>query len=433
MTKPRIVIVGGGAGGLELATKLGKKLGRKALAEIILIDTSPAHLWKPRLHEVAAGVLNANVDELSYAAHGHHCHFRYILGRMHGLDRTGRTIKLAEHRHQGQRVLPERDIAYDYLVLALGSQTNDFGTLGAQEHCIFLDSRRAAERFHQAFLNVYLSASHTGPEQTPQAFNIAIVGAGATGVELAAELNHTAHQLHHYGFDGIEPENVTITIIEAAERVMPALSEKASAAIQRQLEKLRIRVLSGERVTEVTEDAVITESGKKIPSQLKVWSAGIKAPAFLSSLDGLEANRINQLVVTPTLQTTGDARIFAIGDCAHYLPPGSDRPVPPRAQAASQQASLLAKSLPALIDGGAPLTFHYRDKGSLISLSKNGSVGQLMGNLSSDFTFEGKIARLFYITLYRLHQIALHGVFKTGLLLLRDRLNLRTGPTMKLH
>ncbi|TQV80066.1 NAD(P)/FAD-dependent oxidoreductase [Exilibacterium tricleocarpae] len=439
MNQSRIVIVGGGAGGLELATKLGKKLGRKKKAEIILIDASPVHLWKPRLHEVAAGVLNANIDELSYAAHGRHCHFRYVLGRMHGLDRKAQTVKLAAHcddavnAPEDRQILPEREVRYDYLVLALGSQTNDFDTAGAREHCIFLDNRRAAEHFHQSFLNVYLRASQKNTDRQPQKFAIAIVGAGATGVELAAELNHTAHQLNHYGFDGIKPENVEITLIEAADRVMPALSEKASAAIARQLQKLNIRILSSERVTEVTDSAVITGSGKTIPAQLKVWSAGIKAPALLGSLDGLEANRINQLAVTSTLQTTRDQRIFAIGDCAHFQPPNSDRPVPPRAQAASQQASLLVRALPALLNGSALPEFRYRDKGSLISLSRHSSVGQLMGNLSGDFTFEGKLARLFYITLYRLHQIALHGVFKTGLLLLRDRLNHRTGPTMKLH
>lgn len=433
MNKPRIVIVGGGAGGIELATKIGKKLGRRNKAEIILVDANPTHLWKPRLHEVAAGVINASFDELSYAAHGQLNGFKFILGRMISVDRETKNIRLSAHFDGDVEVMGERDMSYDSLVLSLGSQTNDFGTKGAQDHCIFLDQRKAAEAFHQSFLNVYLRASQAKKANDDTHFSIAIVGAGATGVELAAELEHTANALTHYGFDGIDPKNVTITIIEASDRVMPALTTKASSAIHRQLEKLDIQVLTGELVVEVTDKSLITKSGKVIDAALKVWSAGIKAPALLADIEGLESNRINQLVVLPTLQTSADESIFAIGDCAQCPQPGADRPVPPRAQAASQQAALLAKSFIGQCSGKSLLTFKYRDKGSLISLSKKGSVGQIMGNLSGDFTFEGKIARLFYVTLYRLHQIALHGYVKTMLLVFRDKLNKQTGPTLKLH
>ncbi|MBA55307.1 MAG: FAD-dependent oxidoreductase [Pseudomonadales bacterium] len=428
----RIVIVGGGAGGLELATLLGNKAGKKGQAEITLVDANMTHLWKPRLHEVAAGVLNADVDELNYVAHAQRHHFKFIMGRMCNLDRGKKQLILEPHIEGNEEILPQRTIHYDTLVISIGSNTNDFGTKGASEHCIFLDKRAAAEAFHRKFLNEYLKASQD-PSDESKHCNIAIVGAGATGVELAAELNHSAHELVDYGFDQIKPENLTITIIEAADRVLPVLSEKASAAILRQLKELNIQVLTNEMVTEITADGLHTKSGKFVPAFLKVWSAGIKAPEFLNGIAGLESNRINQLVVTNTLQTTRDENIFSFGDCAQCPRQDTDTPVPPRAASAHQQAKLLAKSLHRRLEGKDPLPFVYQDKGSLISLSKKGSVGNIMGNLSKDFTFEGKVARFMYITLYRMHQFTLHGVFRTLLLILRDRINRRASPTLKLH
>lgn len=425
----RIVIVGGGAGGAELATLLGNHLGKRKKAEIVLVDANRTHFWKPRLHEVAAGVMDAEADELDYMVHSKKHHFTFKLGRFTGLDRENKRIVLAPLLDQGEEILPERELAYDSLVISVGSQTNDFGTKGASDHCIFLDKRNAAEAFHRQFLNVYLKASQKENTQ----FNIAIVGAGATGVELAAELNHAAHQLVHYGFDGIKPENVSITIIEAANRVMPALSERASKAIHRQLGNLNVQVLIQEMVTEVTDDALYTASGKVIQASLKVWSAGVKAPDFLNGIGGLSCTRANQIIVTPELQSKDDESIFAFGDCASCVLEGQERALPPRAQVASQQAKYLARSFKARFANKPVADFVYKDKGSLVSLSKQGTVGNLMGNLSKDFTFEGKIARFIYISLYRLHQKTLHGYFTTGLLILKDLISKKTGAKIKVH
>lgn len=432
MSLHRILIVGGGAGGLELATLLGNKVGKKKQAQITLVDANMTHLWKPRLHEVAAGVLNADVDELNYVAHGKRHHFNFVMGRMSGLDRANKQLILAPHRDNDEEILPERRLPYDQLVIAIGSNTNDFGTKGAADHCIFLDRRKAAEDFHRKFLYEFLKASQD-QSANPKHCNIAIVGAGATGVELAAELNHSATELVEYGFDQIKPEDLTITLIEASDRVLPVLSESASAAILKQLQQLNIQVLTNEMVTEITSDGLHMKSGKFVPAYLKVWSAGVKAPDFLNGIGGLETNRINQLVVKNTLQTTLDESIFALGDCAQCPRQDADTPVPPRAQSAHQQAVLLAKSLRGNLQGKALESFIYQDKGSLISLSKRGSVGNIMGNLSKDFTFEGKIARFMYVTLYRMHQYTLHGPFRTLLLMVRDRINRRASPTLKLH
>lgn len=214
----RIVIVGGGAGGLELATRLGRTLGKRGKAQVTLVDANLTHIWKPLLHEVAAGSLNSSEDELNYVAQAKWNHFEFQLGRMQGLDRAGKRVRLAALVDEnGVELVPERDIAYDTLVIAVGSTTNDFGTEGAAEHCIFLDTRAQAERFHRQLLGQYLRA-HTGHDANNNAVSIAIIGAGATGVELAAELHHAAQMLAAYGLDRIRPEDLHISLVEAGPR-----------------------------------------------------------------------------------------------------------------------------------------------------------------------------------------------------------------------
>ena len=429
----QIVIVGGGAGGLELATRLGRTLGKRGQAKITLVDANLTHIWKPLLHEVAAGSLNSSGDELNYVAQAKWNHFEFQLGRMCGLNRSERRISLAATLDDdGQQLMPARELSYDSLVIAVGSTTNDFGTQGAAEHCLFLDTRAQAERFHRQLLSHYLRA-HASQSETTELIDVAIVGAGATGVELAAELHHAAHELAAYGLDRIRPENMRITLIEAGPRVLPALPERISQPVHKTLEKLGVTVLTSSAVSQVTADALHTVQGQVIPASLKVWAAGIRAPDFLKDLDGLESNRINQLQVRPTLQTTRDDNIFAFGDCAACPQPGSEHNVPPRAQAAHQQASLLAKALKLRIDGKALPEYRYRDYGSLISLSTFSAVGNLMGNLTGSVMLEGWLARMFYISLYRMHQVALYGMTRTLLMMLGDRIGRGTEPRLKLH
>jgi NADH dehydrogenase len=429
----RIVIVGGGAGGLELATGLGKTLGKRGTASVVLVDANLTHIWKPLLHEVAAGSLNSYEDELNYVAQAKWNNFQFQLGRMTGLDRANKQLHLAATLDEdGNELVPARSLEYDSLVISVGSTTNDFNTQGAAEHCLFLDTRKQAERFHQQLLNRYLRA-HAGQTDATEEVTVAIVGAGATGVELAAELHNAAHELAAYGLGRIKPENLRITLIEAGPRVLPALPERIGGPVHKTLEKLGVTVLINAAVSEVTADSLITANGQVIPATLKVWAAGIRAPMFLKDLDGLESNRINQLQVRPTLQTTRDDNIFAFGDCAACPQPGTDRNVPPRAQAAHQQASLLIKSLKLRIEGQSLPAYKYRDYGSLISLSSFSAVGNLMGNLMGSVMLEGWLARMFYVSLYRMHQMALYGMFRTAMLMLSSRIGKGTEPRMKLH
>ncbi|KIZ40399.1 MULTISPECIES: NAD(P)/FAD-dependent oxidoreductase [Rhodopseudomonas] len=430
----RIVIVGGGAGGLELATALGDKFGRGDKARITLVDRSRTHIWKPLLHSIAAGSLRRSQHELNYMAQAHWHHFHYRLGEMTGLDRDARTIKLAPVQDdEGREVSPEASIGFDTLVIAVGSVTNDFGTPGAKEFAVPLETPEQASRFNRRLVNACLRAQHQSTPVTPGQLHVAIIGAGATGTELAAELHHTAREIIAYGLDKIDPEHdLKIVLIEATPRILPALPERISAATLALLQELGVEVRTGARVAEVLADGVRLADGELIPSELVVWSAGVKAPDFLHEIGGLETSRINQLVVRQTLQTSRDDAIFALGDCAACARPGFEQNIPPRAQAAHQQAEFMIAQLSRLIEGEPLQDFVYKDFGSLVSLGKFSTVGNLMGFVvGRSFMIEGYFARFMYRSLYKMHEAALHGRGRTLLGLFSS--SARPAPTVKLH
>jgi NADH dehydrogenase len=432
----RIVVVGGGAGGAELATRLGDTLGASGRARVTLIDRARTHLWKPLLHEFAAGTMDLDHHALDYLAQARWHHFGFQLGEMDALDRGRKVVLVAPTPDEdGRQLIPRREIPYDTLVIAVGSTSNDFGTPGAREHAISLDRADQAELFHRRLIDACIRANSQREPLRPEQLNVAIIGAGATGVELAAELHKSTRELVAYGLDRIDPEkDVHLTIIEAAPRILPAVPERLSKAAAELLRGLNVQVLAGERVTEVAADGVTTAAGRKIPAELTVWAAGIKAPDFLRDIAGLETNRLNQLVVTQTLQTTRDPDVFAIGDCASCPWPGHERPVPPTAQAAHQQSSHLARMLPRRIAGGPVAPWGYRDFGSLVSLGEYSTVGTLMGFVSGkSMRVEGWFARLMYISLYKMHLLALHGFVGVALDTLSRALKRSTEPQVKLH
>ena len=442
----RIVIVGGGAGGLALATRLGKNLGKKKLADITLIDAARTHVWKPLLHQLAAGSFDTHAEEIEYLAQARWNHFKFRLGKLAGLDRTHKTVQLAaSHDSSGREITPAQSLGYDTLVIAVGSQTNDFGTPGAAEHTIKLDSPQAAKRFNERLVNACIRAQTVPRPEGSGLLTVTIVGGGATGVELAAELHAAARILGSYGFENINPEkDLEIVLVEAGPRLLAQLPDRLGHAAEKELRKLAIDVHTGEKVVEVTESSLKMASGKVIQSTLAVWAAGVKAADFLKTLgsnvgdsgadsEPLETNKLNQLLVNGNLQTSRDSSIYAFGDCAACQQPDGTQ-VPPRAQSAYQQAMYLAQALPKLAAGNAVKPFVYTDQGSLVSLAEYSSVGSLMGSLSrGSFFIEGQVAKLMYWALHKQHQLALGGFKKTVLITLSEMIDRTHRPRIKLH
>ncbi len=434
----RIVIVGGGAGGLPLATRLGERHGRKGPVRVTLVDRNATHVWKPLLHEVAAGRMDADAHDLDYPALAHWHGFRFVQGALAGLDRAHRRITLdAVHSTDGEEILPRRTLEYDTLMICVGSVSNDFGVPGVEQHAVSLDMPEDAERFHRRLIAACVRADARAAAGEPAQVHIVIIGAGATGVELAAEIRQTTRAHAGYGLDHLDPaRNIRLTLLEASPRILPQLNERLSTAAAELLARLDVDVRAAQRVTAVDTEGVRTMSGEFFRADLVVWAAGIMAPPVLRTLDGLEVNRANQLVVGPTLQTTRDPEIFAFGDCAAAPWLGHPGPMilPPRAQVAHQQATLLAKSMKSRLAGRPLPEFHFHDFGSLVSLGELSAVGTLMGRLiGGSMIIQGLIARIMYASLYKMHQVSIHGVLRVALDSMSRLLRERLEPRVKLH
>ena len=427
--RPRIVIAGGGNAGMLLATKLGDRLGKHHRADIVLVDPNLAHIWKPMLHEFAAGSADARQEKLSYVAHADRHHFQYWPGALQALDRASRRVTLAPFAlPDGAEDLAERTFDYDVLVMAVGSQANDFGTDGVAEHCHFIDDLDQAHVFNEHLRSAMMRASANGSDLA-----VAIVGGGSTGVELAAQISQVFDIAGSYGAGDLR-DRLRMTLIESGERILASFPEHISQLANEELKRLRIEVLTDAKVVTADDSGFQLASDRRIEARLRVWAAGVKAPALLASLDGLETARGNRLTVSPSLQTTTDPQIFALGDCASLTPAGADRPLPSTAQVARQQTLHLAKHLPALLDKASPIPdFAYRDYGSLVSLGgyeAYGTLGQY-GFFKGGF-LKGRFAQLSHAMLYRLHQIDLHGFWRGSLVWLAGDLNRVVQPRIRL-
>ncbi len=427
------LIVGGGAGGLELACKLGRKLGR---GKVTLVDTQLDHVWKPSLHEVAAGTIDAGKEGLSYLMLGHDNGFDFILGAMTGLDTDARHITVGEVLgNDGDPLLPERRLSYQSLVIAVGSTANYFGIPGAEEHAIALNDAPGAERFRYRMLKALAGADQRKRAGAAAGIDIVIIGGGSTGVELAAELREASKMLVTYGFRQLDPDkDVRLTLLEGAPRILPPLPDKVAAEAASMLASRNVTVHADCKVASVTADHVEDESGTRYPADLCVWTAGIKAPAFLTQI-GLPTTDNDLLEVDSQLRVKGEEEIYALGDCA-FLEDEEGQRIPPRAQTATQQADYLLKRLVSRDQGRTPdeKPYVYRDRGSLVSLGSDGTVGNVTGPLSkSSWLVGGLFARTMYIGLHLMHHKALMGTLRTGVLALARLLVRRTKPLVKLH
>jgi len=418
-----IIIVGGGAGGLELAARLGRALGRvEGPQRILLVDRTIFHLWKPSLHEVAAGSLDSRQEGLSYPLLARRNHFSFALGDLTGLDTAQKRLQLAEIMDDDGRILiPPRTLEYRRLILAIGSGSNLFDVPGAAKHAHLLENVADAEAFNRRLTSAFLASAYASGER----LDITIVGAGATGVELSTELIE-GHRALSASLNTHQRFTLGVTVIEAGPRILASLSETVAAKAAQELERRGVTLSVNTKVDEVMAEGLQT-SGGWIRSDLTVWAAGVLASAHNRGF-GLETNRLNQFVVNDRLKTS-TPEVYALGDCAQA--PWRGGFVPARAQAAAQQAKYLAH---VLLKEGDPGPFAYRDRGSLVSLGRKGGVGSLMGGLAGpNFLIEGWLARQAYVGLHLDHYRTVIGLRRTSLLALSRLLMRRVSGQLKLH
>lgn len=438
----KIVVVGGGAGGLELAIRLARLTRPGGRARVTLVDRRPTHIWKPRLHEIAAGLLVAAQEEAGYAAQAQRHGFDFILGEVDGLDPDRREISIAATPYPaddriaaalGGDLLPARPIVYDTAILAIGSTVNDFGVPGVREHCYTLDAPVEAERLHRALL-ARAARVKAGVQPT---LHVAIVGAGTTGVELAAELRNAAGRLSQYQ-SLLRTDQLCITLLEAADRPLPGSTREVSGYARDMLAAHQVELRFNAKVVRVERDAISLEDGATIAADLFVWASGVKAQQLAQPVEDVRRVQNGRLAVDPKLRVLrSDGRVveglYALGDCA-AAPLGDGGVVGATAQAAHQQAGLLARSIARQLRGRDPLDFQYRYRGTLVSLGEGSAVGDLPGPSGrGDLRVSGLGAKLAYAGLYEAHLAELFGVWRTAALALSGALRRSAQPAIKLY
>lgn len=427
-------MVGGGAGGLQLVSKLAKTLARQGKAEIVLVDEVLSHVWKPSLHEYAAGTKGGDV-EISFLEHANRNGYSFRLGRFAGVDFATKAVRLDPVVDaENALIAPAQRIKYDYLVLAIGSRSNDFGCKGVAENCWFLDTPAQARRLQSELLNLCLRFETGVFGDEKRDLNVCIVGGGATGVELSAELREATEQLGFHGIDRLRvPHSFNITLLEAGPRLLAALPEEIAQKVSQKLDKIDINVRTGAMVAQVLENAVHLSDGTELASEMTIWAAGIKAPEVLSDPSVYPCASLGRLKVDQTLLVEGKDDVFAFGDCAECDWPQMDTVLPPRAQVAAQQAQFLSTQLTRAIEGEPLFSFRYVDRGSLVSIANSSAVGAFMGKAFGTFTIEGWFARMSYRYLHFAHEAAVQGWFRAALKLAVAKAMKRIRPQLKLH
>lgn len=429
MSEPmRVVIVGGGVAGMEVATGLGRSLGKRGTAQITLVDRSLSHVWKPMLHIFAAGTARPDRQKIDFLAHAEANGFRFWPGLLLGVDRAAKQVSLATFsdpgRPGGEHVVV--NLPYDALVIAIGSRANDFGTPGVTEYCMTIDDLTEAEAFHDRLRRHVFAALQPGRD-----LDVAIVGGGATGVELAAELKRAIDLISGYGSPALR-QKLRLTLIESGPRVLPAFPDHVAKAATQTLVQLGVDVRTGVMVTGADETGFTLKDGSRIEAELKVWAAGVKAPEVLAGIEGLERSKTGQLVVDQSLQTTRDKAIFALGDSASQTDPVSHRPVPATAQAARQQAQHFSRYFPGWRPGQPMRPFQYREKGAIVSLADYNGWGTLGRYTFGGGRLHGLSARLADELLYRQYQLRLLGPMHGALAWLVDMLDRFVSPPVRL-
>lgn len=427
-----IVIAGGGTAGLQLAARLGKRLGKRGLANIVLMDRYRTHLWKPLLHEVAAGKLEPYIHHTSFALQARRYGFRFVQGEFTSLNRDNRTLAITTAGSDGATYATA--LTYDTLVLAIGGTTQYFGVPGASEHALALDSVPGAEYARTQIVDALRRvSSQAKAADRPARASVAIVGAGATGVQLAAQVRQMSRVLSQYGIHSLDPDCGTeIRLLEASGSILPGMDHRLADRTTAELQAQGIQILLNTRVTEVRPDCLHVAGAAPVTADVTIWTAGVTVSPVLSNI-GLQVTRNGRVRVGDTLQTLEDEHIYALGDCASFRPAGELAELPTRAQVAHQQAIYLARALPRALAGKPVARFKFQDRGSVISLADDKALCHLLAPGASDgWQVQGALAKLVHAVIYRRHVLAIQGFVRAVAMTLSQRLERLLGVGYRL-
>lgn len=391
MVPHRVVIIGGGFGGLHAARMLAR-----APVEVTLVDRRNFHLFQPLLYQVATGGLSpANIAAPLRSIFRRQRNVKVLLGEVTDIDLDARRV-----------VMQEGQLPYDSLIVATGSHQSYFGHDRWRELAPPLKTIEDATEIRSRVLTAFETAEREAdPDRREQWLTFTVVGAGPTGVELAGAVAEIAQHTLRHDFRTIEPEHAKIVLVDALPRILPSYPEELSAKARRQLEQLGVVVDTGRMVTDVAEDHVRVKcDGREetIPTRTVLWCAGVQASGLaprLAEQAGVETDRPGRVPVGNDLTVAGHPETYIIGDMARCI--GDDgQPLPGVAQVAIQQGKHAARSIVAKLRGQTSPPFHYRDLGSMATIGRNRAVAMV-----GRWRFSGYLAWLAWLLVHLMKMV----------------------------
>lgn len=360
--RPTIVIVGAGFGGLRAARRL-----RSAPVRVILLDRRNHHLFQPLLYQVAtAGLEPEQIAKPIRAILRGQLNLEFRLAEVEAIDFQTRAVRTTAG-----------DIHYQYLILAAGGATDFFGKPGVRQHGFGLKDLRDAVAIRNQILCVFEAAAlETDPARRKALLTFTIVGGGPTGVETAGALSELVHLVLARDYPGLDLSQVEIILLEAGDRLLPGMPPSLSAAARATLERKQVRVRLGAVVDDYDGQSVAFVGGERMACRTIIWAAGARAAPLADRLD-LPTGRQGRILVEPTLQVPGRPAAFVIGDVA-YLE-ADRRPLPMMAPVAVQMADTAVENVLRLMRNEPPLSFRYRNPGSLATIGRNAAVAHIRG------------------------------------------------------
>lgn len=360
--KPTVVIVGAGFGGLRAARRLGDSDAR-----VVLVDRHNYHLFQPLLYQVAtAGLETEQIAKPVRAILRNQPNFEFRLAEVEGVDLRSRLLRTSAG-----------EMPYDYLILAVGGETDTFGKRGVQQHGFALKGLLDAVAIRNRILCLFERASlEPDPARRKELQTLVVVGGGPTGVETSGALSELVRLVLAKDIPNLDVTQVSILLLEAADHVLPGMPESLARTAVRTLQRKGVTVRLGAMVDDYDGRVVTLKGGEQIATRVLIWAAGARAVPLAGKL-GLPTARQGRVPVEPTLQLPGAPEVFVIGDAAYLEHDG--KPLPMMAPVAVQMGDTAAANVCCLIRGEDPQVFHYRSPGSLATIGRNAAVAHVGG------------------------------------------------------
>ena len=381
----RLLILGGGFGGVEAARRLERLLRGRDDVEVTLVSRDNFFLFTPMLHEVAASDIDIThiVSPLRALLH----RTSVIVGEVRGIDLAARRVRvrhgLDNHDHQ---------LPFDQLLIALGSTTNFYGIAGLAEHALTMKTLGDAMHLRNRLISLLEAASVECAAPGEGALTVAVAGGGFAGVETIAAVNDFVREALVL-YPQVQQRDIRMVLVHAGPHILPELGEDLGIYAARKLTERGVEVLTGARVQSVASDRIELADGRQISARLLVWAAGTSPHPLLGQLPcGLDHGRVT---VGETLAVPGWPGVWALGDCAVVPDPLTGRPHPPTAQHALREARTAAANMVATLDGRAPARFTFRTIGQLAAIGRRTGVARIFG-----VTFSGFFAWWLWRTVY---------------------------------